>query len=474
MVWTRIIIVAMRGKKNVILLVLAALLAAIAAPIILMGYFSLGRAEAEFAGEDFAAAADSYAQAARLLPWRDDLWERTSIVAAKSGDVDRAIGLLRQAPILSAEGWMWLGYCHYSTGDFPSSIRALEKSLQLQPSSYAYELLALIYRSQKDWEAERGILEEQLRQDMGDVHTRYRLGLLLTVLDPEQALTHLMLASSLDPQFDPAVQTLRAALNLSSTQPDASQRMVTNGRALGLVREWDLSVAAFEKAVMLDGENAEAWAWLGEAKQQTGGDGRLELDKAVTLKPASVVVRGLRALYWNRRENYRQMLFEYSIASTHEPENPAWQAGMGEAYVDLGDLVSALAAYRRATELAPNESTYWTLLAVFCAQNSVYLDEMGLPAAQKAVELSPDDPSALDALGWVYLASGRYASAEQVLMDAVKRFPNRLSAQIHLAMTYLAQGNRAAARETLIQIQITDPNGTYGQTAGEMLKQYFP
>ncbi|MEK6626370.1 MAG: hypothetical protein AABY86_15480, partial [Bdellovibrionota bacterium] len=99
--------------------------------------------------------------------------------------------------------------------------------------------------------AERDTLEKKLQQDAerGDVYARYRLGLLLTVLEPEQALTNLMLASSLDPQFYPAVQTLRAALNLSATQPDASQQMLTIGRALGLVQEWDLSIAAFENAI---------------------------------------------------------------------------------------------------------------------------------------------------------------------------------------------------------------------------------
>ncbi len=117
------------------------------------------------------------------------------------------------------------------------------------------------------------------------------------MLEPEQALTNLMLASSLDPGFDPAVQTLRSALNLSATQPDASQQMVTIGRSLGLVQEWDLALAAFEKAISLDEENAEAWAWLGEAKQQIGQSGLVELDKAVALDHTSVVVRGLRGLY---------------------------------------------------------------------------------------------------------------------------------------------------------------------------------
>ena len=183
-----------------------------------------------------------------------------------------------------------------------------------------YNLLALIYRQQKNWAAERDMLEKQIQLDAGSIYSHYRLGLLLTVLEPEQALTNLMLASSLDPEFDPAVQTLRAALNLSSTQPDASQQMVTIGRALGLVQEWDLSLAAFEKAIALDAKNAEAWAWLGEAKQQTGQEGSVELDHALTLDSSSVIVRALRGLYWNRQEKYSQMLAEYLKAAEYRAE----------------------------------------------------------------------------------------------------------------------------------------------------------
>ena len=470
----RIIIITMRNKKFIIPITITALLAAIFLPIIFMGYSALKNAEAEFAAQNYASAAKSFEQAARLLPWRDELWEKAGIAAARNGKQDQAIDFFKQAPTLSAEGWMWFGYSYYQISDFPSSINALDESLQLDSLPSAYNLLALIYRQQKNWAAERNVLENQLRMDAGDVYTYYRLGLLLTVLEPEQALTNLMFASSLDPEFDPAVQTLRAALNLSSTQPDASQQMATIGRSLGLVQEWDLSAAAFEKAITLDAENAEAWAWLGEAKQQTGGDGRAELDQAVALDHTSVVVRALRGLYWNRQEKYLQMLAEYLLAAEYEPTNPAWQAELGNAYFKRGDLVAALAAYQRATELAPNESTYWRLLAVFCAENGAQLEDVGLPAAQKAVNLAPDDPLTLDALGWVYLSSGRYANAEQTLMDVIKRFPDHLPAHIHLAMTYLAQGNRAAAFDKLTYVQSADPNGADGEMAKQLLKKYFP
>jgi tetratricopeptide (TPR) repeat protein len=464
----------MPNKKFIIPITITALLAAIFLPILFTGYFSLNHAEAELAAQNYASAAESFEQAARLLPWRNELWEKAGIAAALNKKPSQAIDDFKNTSALTEEGWMWLGYSHLFLGDSDSAIAVVKQGLQVYDSSALYTLLAVAHRNQKDWTAERDALEGQLRLDGGDVYAYYRIGLLLTVLEPEQALTNLMLASSLDPQFDPAVQTLRAALNLSATQPDASQQMVTIGRALGLVEEWDLSAAAFEKAIKLDEKNAEAWAWLGEAKQQTGGDGRAELDQALALDHTSVVVRALRGLYWNRQEKYSQMLAEYSLAAEYEPTNPAWQTGMGDAYALRGDLVAALAAYQAATELAPNESIYWRLLAVFCADNIVHLEDVGLPAAQKAVDLAPDDPLALDALGWSYLSSSRFANAEQVLSDAIKRFPDYLPAHIHLAMTYLAQGNRAAAFDKLAYVQKADPNGASGETAKQLLKQYFP
>ena len=474
MAHSRIITITMLNKKILIPATISAILATILLPIVFTGYSAATRAEAEFSAQNYASASKSFEQAARLLIWRDDLWESAGIAAALNKNPSEAIDYFQHTSTLSEEGWKWLGSSHLYLGDLDLAITTFEQGSQFYDSPALYSLLATTYRQQKNWAAERDSLENQLRLDTGDVYARYRLGLLLTVQEPEQALNNLMLASSLDPETDPAVQTLRAALNLSATQPDASQQMVTIGRALGLVEEWDLSIAAFEKAVLLNGENAEAWAWLGEAKQQTGQSGRVELDRAVTLDHTSVVVRALRGLYWNRQEKYSQMLAEYLLAAEYEPTNPAWQAEIGNAYLKRGDLAAALTAYQHATELASDESTYWRLLAVFCAENGVHLEDVGLPAAEKAVQLAPDDPLALDVLGLSYLSSGRYANAEQILLDVVARYPDNLSAYIHLAMTYLAQGNQASAFEKLMYVQNADPNGAYGKMASQLLNRYFP
>ena len=482
MVRSRIITIAMLKKKILIPIVIVVVAAATFFAFVAAGQNSLKEADAHFTAQNYAEAAKAYERSARLLFWQTGLWEKAGIASAKGGDTAQAITYLDQAgDTLSEEGWGWLGSSYLSLGEVDSAIEVLQRGLQTHEAPMLHGLLAFAYRQKKDWPAERAALEAQLRLDPngGDVYARYRLGLLLSVLEPEQALTDLMLASSLNPEFDPAVQTLRTALNLSATQPDASEQMIHIGRALGLVQEWDLAVAAFEKAIALNAENAEAWAWLGEAKQQSAQSdaeniGLAELNQAVLLDHESVTVRALRGLYWRRQEKYPQMLAEYLLAAEYDPTNPAWQAEIGNAYIKRGDLVSALAAYQHATELAPDDPTYWRLLAVFCAENTIHMEDIGLPAAEKAVELAPNDPLTLDALGWAYLSSGRFANAENIFVDLITRFPDHLQAHIHLALTYLSMGDRDAAFEKLNEVKNMDPAGPYGQEAGRLLQLYFP
>ncbi len=468
------IIVTMRQSKLFIPLIITAVIAAIFLPFLITGFSEIRQAEVANVSGDYARAAELYASAARHLPWRGDLWEKAGIASSNQNNYMDAIVFLERAPELSEQGWLALGYGYYQNGDMQAAQKAFEKGVSVYPTPSLYAGLALIHRHQKNWPAERSALQNQLRSDQSNSYAHYRLGLLLTLLDADQALTELSLASSLDAEFDPAVQTLRAALNLSATQPDASRRMITVGRALGLVQEWDLSLSAFEKAVDADANNAEGWAWLGEAKQQIGQDGHAELDKALLLNDKSVIVRALRGLYWNRQGKYSQSLAEYLLAAEIEPKNPSWQASIGEVQSRLGDLPSALAAYQHATELAPDEPTYWRLLAIFCAENGICVEEIGLPAAQKAAKLAPDDVPTLDALGWSYLSSGRYHTAEQALLDVINRDPNYLPAHLHLAMTYLAQGNRASAFNELVHVRDADPDGATGQIAAQLLQQYFP
>lgn len=438
------------------------------------GYSDIKNADTAFQQKKFTVASQFYEQVAKKFFWQNELWEKAGIASAQAGEYEQAIFYFQKVKTFSEQGWVWFGTSYFELGQVEKSISTFESGAQQFPSATLYRLLASVYRSQKNWVAEKTTLENQIQLDSTDAYARYRLGLLLTLFNPDLAYTELQNASTLNVEVDSATQTLISALNIAGTQNNESEKKITIGRALGLVQEWDLALLAFEQAIQLDSHNAEAWAWLGEAKQQLGQDGSVALNQALQLNHTSANVRALRALYWNRQEKYAQMLAEYLLASEYEPTNPAWQVGIGEAYTKLGDLISALVAYQKAVELAPDDATYWRLLAMFCADNNVYIEEIGLPAVQEAYRLSPNDVAVLDALGFVYFASGRYASAEKTFLQAIELSPQYFSAHLHLALNYLAQNNRTAAYTSLTYVRDTDVSGMYRDVALGLLAKYFP
>jgi tetratricopeptide (TPR) repeat protein len=455
--------------------ILLAILALILVPLTLSIQADLRRADASLAAGDYDSAAADYEHAARLVFWRGDLWERAGRAAFAGGDDEEAIRFLEAAPSLSVEGWTELGQAYFQLRRVDESIRAYQRGLDQHGGAPSlYRGLVLAYNAKGDLAAETSALGNYLAFESGDAAARYRFGLLLCIDNPDRALEELSTTAAQDAAYDPAYQTMRTALNLASLESDESKRLAVIGRGLGLVQEWQLALAAFQGAVEADGENAEAWAWIGEARQHLGQDGRAELERAAALAPFNSNVRALFGLYWKRVENYDRALAEFQWAALLDPENPHWQAALGEAYAQAGDLPPALEAYRRAAELAPTDAGIWRLLAIFCAQYSYETAGVGLNAAHQVAALAPDDPASYDLLGWLYLSSGLYLEAETTLARALAMDPNLASAHLHLAMVYMAYDRWDDAHVELLLARDLDPNGETGAYAQQLLGQYFP
>jgi len=450
--------------------ILLIIILAVFTPVVWSGYSEWKQAET---AAPYTEIAKHYLIAAKRLPWQPGLYELAGTAHYHAKEYSQANSAYQEAfqrGALSAEGWVAWGDVNYLNGDHPRAAEIWKQGISQQnPSKNLYSRLARIYAEDKDYSTAAKYLQKYVPNHPEDAYAHYQLGLLLTLSDPNEALSQLLNASQLDPQFDPAVQTLRTTLNLSALSDTPSERLVIIGRGLGLVNEWELAHAAFEEAVKDNERNAEAWAWLGEANQQTGKNGSEELNQALSLNPNSSTVRGLRGLYFQRIGNNREALVEFQTAAQLEPDNPAWVISIGESYSKLGDLIRALEAYQYATMLAPDDIHYYLLLAGFCAQNDINLDDAGIPAAQKAVQLAPEDPHALDMLGWLYTMSGRDSEAEAMLSTALEHDPKLASGHYHLALLYLQKGDYVSMHNHLIQARDLGDND-----AQILLNQYFP
>ena len=451
--------------------VLLLILLAIFAPVIISGYSELAKARS---ASSYAEAAGHYQLAVQRIPWRADLHELVGHTYYYAKEYTKADAAYREAlnnDALSAGGWVAWGDVNYLNSDPQRAADIWEQAAEKKaPSADLYSRLAQIYQEAGEYSRAADSLQKYVAIHSEDSSAHYRLGLLLTLSDPTIASSELQTASQLDPQFDSAVQTLRTALNLASLNDAPAERLVIIGRGLGLVEEWELARAAFEEAAHLDEKNADAWAWLGEARQQTGQVGaESDLESAMSLNPNSSTVRGLRGLYFQRTNNFRQALEEFQFAAQLEPDNPAWRVSIGEAHSKLGDLILALEAYQSATILAPEDANYWRLLATFCAQNGVNIKDVGVPAAQKVVVLSEDDPTAQDLLGWLLSLDARYDDAEKILAHALEMDSQNASAHLHIALVYLQKEDRDSAYDHLVLAR--DLGSVEAET---LLSQYFP
>jgi tetratricopeptide (TPR) repeat protein len=451
-------------------LILIILLLAIFVPLLVSGHTELEKARMSIS---YAEAAEHYHKAAQRLPWRADLYELSGHAYYHAKDYVQADAAYQTAfdhHAVSAAGWVAWGDVNYLMEDPQRATEIWERALEQEyPSEHLYSRLAEIYQSHGEYSQAAKTLQKYVSVHAEDASAHYRLGLLLALSEPDRALTELISASELEPQFEPAVQTLRTTLKLAIASDAASARSVITGRGLGLVSEWPLARTAFEEAVRLDQENAEAWAWLGEANQHVGEEGVEQLQRAFELNPDSSAVRGLRGLYYQRTGNFREALTEFQTAASLEPENAMWYVSLGEAQAKLGDLIRALEAYRAATTLAPEDPGYWRLLAIFCAQYNVNIRDVGVPAAQRAVILTGEDAASLDVLGWLLALDARDAEARRMLERALELDPQSSSVHLHLGMLLMQMNDRASAYDHLVQAR------DLGNKDAEMiLKQYFP
>ncbi len=462
-----------------VLAVLSVLALAISVPFVLSGYAELQQAQS---AASYLEAAEHYQLAARRLPWRVDLYELAGheyYYAKQYSLADDAYQQAFQHNALTADGWVAWGDVNYLNNDAARGTEIWEQGIaQPATSDKLYSRLAQIYQEEKDYAKAAEYLQRYVPYHLDDASAHYRLGLLLTLSEPETAISELITAAQLNPDFDPATQTLRSALNLASLSDSPSERLVITGRGLGLVSEWELALAAFEESSKMDRNNAEAWAWLAEAKQQTiedNGSTQVQaeslgyLDRALSLNPNSAVVRTLRGLYLQRVGNNKEALTEFQAAATFQKDDPALYVSIGESYAKLGDLIRALEAYQYAANLNPDDAHYWRLLAQFCGQNNVNIDNVGIPAAQHVVVISGETADALDLLGWLLTLDARNVEAERTLMHALEMDPNYALAHFHLGMLYLHTDQNTLARDHLNRARDLG-----SREAQAVLDQYFP
>jgi tetratricopeptide (TPR) repeat protein len=430
-----------------------------------------------------ALAAQSLALAANTIPWRTGFWEQAGHYALEGGEADTAVEYFSKAAALerlSLAGYLALGDACLKSGDIDSAVKWWRSAQKAGiPDADVYTRLLSVHRQRAEYPAVLADLKALTELQPDNADWQYQLGLVLSATQPEEALPYLSQAAELDPAFGEQTAMLSQKIRIARMNEDPAFTLLEAGRALGALNEWGLAAEAFQRAAQIRPDYAEAWAYLGEARQQlpgaqAPGEGLAELERALHLDPTSLSAYLLLSLYWQRRGQLDQALAYLDQAATLHPDLPAVQTEIGRILALQGDLNAAQQAYQQAVALAPQDPAYHRLLAAFSLEHNYLLSEVGLPAARRALLLSPNDPTSLDMLGQILLGLDDTTSAKRFFERAIMQQPEFALAHLHLGLIYIEAGDTKAAFEKFNQVLSLAPGTTAADQAQRLLDNYSP
>ena len=446
----------------------------------------------------YLKASQSISEATQQQPWQISLWEKAGHYALKGNDLQTAIDYLEKAPqeansplfplnkTLSVKGMADLGQAYKMNGDLDAAFETWQKAeSQYGASRELFQHKISAYLSQGDFLSAISELQQLIDLQPEEANSVYQLGLLMATQNPESALPHLERAAELNPDIVSKVETIRQGIRSARYAEDPAYSLLSTGRALATINQWELAAEAFRQAILEKPGYAEAWAYLGEARQHLDSEttpeensqsGLTEIETALELDPESLAAHSFLALYWERQDRYDLALEAMQKATSLDPNNALLHAELARIKAASGDLEDAYTYYLKALELAPNDPTYQQNLVNFSLAYDFRIEEIALPIARRLVISDDQHPLNLDLMAQVLIHQGDLNNAERFLQRALNLYPDYAPSHLHLGLVHALKSNHKNAYEELnLAISLSpDPDDPIAKHAKRLLNNYFP
>ncbi|MCZ7380210.1 MAG: tetratricopeptide repeat protein [Candidatus Methanoperedens sp.] len=209
---------------------------------------------------------------------------------------------------------------------------------------------------------------------------------------------------------------LLEVLGVSLKPEDYIQR----GNDLYYKGKYELAFKAFEKAIELKPDDAEAWSNKGAA---LGKLKRLEEalkahEKAIELKPDYAVAWYNKGVALGELKRLEEALKAFEKAIELKPDYAVAWSNKGAVLGELKRLEEALKAHEKAIELKPDDAEAWSNKGV--ALGKLNRLEEALKAYEKAIELKPDYAKAWFNRACAYSLKGDKEEALSDLRKAIE------------------------------------------------------
>jgi tetratricopeptide (TPR) repeat protein len=390
----------------------------------------------------------------------------------QQGSVDVAKKKIEEQLALhpSVEGYNLLGIVYSSQKDYPNALDAFQQALKIDPNSAkTANNLGNLYVAQERLDLAEKEFRKVLRLDPANSDGNYNLGLVQMARNlPAEAITSFQ-------RVRPA--TIATRFNLTRAY------LLAGRTAEGLRLAKELSLEAKDNVQL----HFTLGVLLASAKQYETA--RRELERANALQPETFeILFNLGQTYLRSADAAKAEVF-LSRALKLKPDSPAALSLLAQVYSEQTRAVDALDLLARAHKLAPDDTDIIFLLArVSMSQNyfedAIPLLESGVKIAPKRADLHAAlgesyfmsgkvekaidefkllidlDPSARSYafLGLSYRHLGRFDEARKYFQEGLKLDPRNASCLFNMGYIEGRQGNQAAAEQLFQQALKANPD----------------
>jgi tetratricopeptide (TPR) repeat protein len=390
----------------------------------------------------------------------------------ESADLASAQALLQQGSISEAKqriqeqlaahpksiaAYNLLGIVYSSEKDYVDALQAFQHALRLNPKSVkTHNNLGNLYVTEDKTDLAQKEFERALRLDFGDSESNYNLGLLLMSKgESADAIPHFerVHPQTLETEFNLVrcylvarrpVQGLALAKRLSADHPDNVRLHFSLGVFLASVKQYKQAQFELEKANALQPETFEILYNLGEAylRSHQDADAELVLTRALRLKPDSAQTMYLLAQVDADQSKAVDALDLLARAHKLAPENTDIIFLLARVSMSQNYFEDAIPLLESGIKLAPKRVDLQAALGegYFMAGRA----DKAIEQFQKLIELDPAARS-YAFLGLSYRRLGRFDEARRYFEEGLKHDPHDAVCLFNLGYMQERQGNDAAA-----------------------------
>ena len=414
--------------------------------------------------DDREAADRAYRAAAEANPRCEAAYEGIAELAASAGDIPTAVSAYERLVDLrkdSPEAWRRLGAFQRQDGRFAESVRSLQKSLQLAPSSEAQLELARTRWAQGDQATALSFYRSATADDPDGRHAAEAGWAFLEAGDLGTAQTLLERAAGLRPAdgrvlydlgrcYEVQGATTRALewfMQAAHVSPSASTFRAT-GRVARLLGEYGMARQMLARAVHADRRNGDTAAELGRL--------HLEEDRpdlaAKALRRAQAAGVDDVEVQRDLAEGLLRLGDAPAALALIEPiavDDNDFQTKRSRAYEMMGDPHAALGIARAAAARQPHSAALQRRVGALALQAGAPAE--ALAALEAARTFGDKEPSTLVNLSRAMLLTGRVSAALRPVDEALQRIaagsPDEVPVQVQRGRALLALEEWVDARQ---------------------------